>query len=66
MIESIISIILPIYGIFMFIVREDRQDLLQYSLASILCYLFLFVELELGLAGFVVLLLKTITDYVVN
>ena len=66
MLEKIITIILPIYGIFMFFVRKDCIDLLKYSGISILCYIILFIEFELGLALFICIIMKILIDYVVN
>lgn len=66
MVEKIVSVIFPIYGIFMLFVRDDCFELFQYSLTAILGYILLFVVLELGIACFIILFLKILIDYVVN
>lgn len=66
MIEKIVSVIFPIYGIFMSFIRDDYFELFQYSLAAILGYILLFAVLELGIACFIILFFKIFIDYVAN
>ena len=68
MIEKLITIVFPVYGIFMSIVREDCFELLQYAICvSFLGYIFLlFIILELGISCFIILFLKIFIDYVAN
>lgn len=66
MIEKLITIVFPVYGIFMSIVREDCFELLQYAMVSLLGYILLFIILELGISCFIILFLKIFIDYVAN
>lgn len=66
MVEKLITIVFPVYGIFMSIVREDCFELLQYAIASLLGYILLFVILELGISCFIILFFKIFIDYVAN
>lgn len=63
MLEKIISIIIPIYGIFMAFVRDDCKDLLPWSLFSIIFYLSAIVNIELFIAGMISLI---ITAFIKN
>lgn len=66
MVEKLITIVFPVYGIFMSIVREDCFELLQYAIASLLGYILLFIILELGISCFIILFFKIFIDYVAN
>lgn len=66
MIEKIITVIFPLYGVFMSIFRKDCFELFRYAVISILGYILLFIILELGLACFIILFFKIFIDYVVK
>lgn len=66
MVEKLITIVFPVYGIFMSIVREDCFELLQYAIASLLGYILLLIILELGISCFIILFFKIFIDYVAN
>ena len=66
MIEKIITVIFPLYGVFMSIFRKDCFELFRYAVISVLGYILLFIILELGLACFIILFFKIFIDYVVK
>lgn len=66
MIEKIITVIFPLYGVFMSIFRKDCFELFRYAVISVLGYILLFIVLELGLACFIILFFKIFIDYVVK
>ena len=62
--EKIITLIFPIYGIFMYFVREECSNLLNWAILSLMIYLVAFFNIELSIASLIAALLYIIIhDY---
>jgi len=62
MIEKIITIIFPFYGIFMYFIREECSHLLDWAILSIICYIIAFYNCELFIAAMIALIILSILN----
>lgn len=62
MIERIITMIFPFYGLFMGLVRDDVRYLIKDAIKAFAIWIILISIFELGLALFIVSILMIIID----